>query len=1100
MLNIKYYIVILLSMCLSCKKNENVLFTELAVEETNVNFQNRLISEPNLNILNYLYFYNGSGVSAADFNNDGLCDLYFTANQTSDKLYVNKGNFQFEDVTKSSGIDNTGNWTSGSTVVDINNDGLLDIYICKLSGHNNIQGQNLLYVNQGIFNGIPFFKESASEYGLAISSFATQAVFFDYDLDSDLDMFLLNHSTHPNANYGNGKTRMQIDSLSGDRLYENKDGKYVDVSIAAGIFQGKIGYGLGISIGDINNDGYPDIYIGNDFFENDYLYINQKDKSFKEIISDDRTKLGHTSHFSMGNSIDDINNDGHMDILSLDMLPENLQTYKTSGLEYPYQTYEYYLKNGYAPQFMQNTLHLNNGNSSFSEISNLSGISATEWSWSPIVSDFDNDGYKDIYITNGVLGATNDMDFINFVSNDNIQKQLGKNMSDKELALANEIPSKKVKNYFFKNNGNNTFQNVTSNWSVAKDSYSNGGVYADLDNDGDKDLIINNINELAYILKNNSEKLSSKNKYLKITFNGPDKNRSGIGAKVKVYIKNRIITEENYTTKGYLSSVEPKLNIGVGSTSIIDSVEIIWPSGLYQTLKELQVNKEILVDIKEAKGNYYKSMPIKTHSFLVNSEPLINFKHNDPISVEFSREPLIPFASTNLGPQISVADIDNNGLDDIFICGAKAQGSKLFLQKKNGEFESKQEGLFSEDAINEDTNSVFFNANGDGFLDLLVVSGGNEFKNGHALTPRLYINNEGTFVKDIMQFKGIEVNASKVLVLDIDNDGDLDVSITSNLVPWKFGKTPKQYIFENNGSGSFTDVSLAFGQEFQNIGNVQDVFWIDINKDSFLDAVVCGYWMPISIFYNDGKKLTLQKNNGLQHSNGWWNTVSVADFDRDGDLDFVAGNWGLNTRLNASNENPVTLYSNDYDNNGTVDPIITYFYQGQETPFASKDELVKQLPFLNKKFLSYKTFANTKFSNLLPVDKINGADKKKVYELASCYFENKGNNSFIKHKLPLITQVSSINSIAVDDFNNDGYLDLFLVGNNYDISTQLGKLDASHGHILLNDKKGFFINQLNQKFDVSGPARDIQKITIGDDVFYIVSINNNTPIFLKKNK
>lgn len=1086
-------------MCITCKKKER-LFTSLNSAQTQIYFQNKLTSTSDLNILNYLYFYNGSGVSTADFNNDGLCDIYFTANQTADKLYLNKGDFKFEEVTSSSGIDNSINWTCGSTVVDINNDGLLDIYICKLGNYNNVQGRNLLYVNQGLKEGRPFFKESASEYGLDISSFSTQAAFFDFDLDGDLDMYLLNHSVHPNSNYGNGKTRLQIDNLSGDRLYENIDGKYVDVSIKAGIFQGKIGYGLGISVSDINNDGFPDIYIGNDFFENDYLYINQKDKTFKEVISNDKTKLGHTSHFSMGNSIDDLNNDGNMDILSLDMLPENLKTYKTSGLEYPYQTYEYYLKNGYSPQFMQNTLHVNNGNSSFSEISNLSGISATEWSWSPIVSDFNNDGFKDIYITNGILGATNDMDFINFISNDNIQKQLGKNMSDKNLALVNEIPSKKVKNYIYKNNGDNTFQNETENWSNTKDSYSNGGVYVDLDNDGDLDLIINNVNESAYILKNNLEKISPENSFLKIKFNGPQKNKFGIGSKVKLYVKDKIICEEIYTTKGYLSSVEPKLNIGLGNVSIIDSLEIIWPNGAFQTLKKVHINQEILVDVKKASGNYFNTKPNQTYSFLINTEPLFNFNHHDPVSIEFNRDPLIPFASTNLGPHVSIADIDNNGLDDVFICGGKAQGSQLFIQNERNQFENAQEELFKKDAINEDTSSSFFDANNDGLLDLLVVSGGNEFKNGKPLNPRLYINKGGMFIRDTVQFKNIEINASKATAVDIDNDGDLDISITSNLIPWQFGKTPKQFIFENSGSGSFIDVSATFGPEFQNIGNVQDIIWIDINNDGLKDAIVCGYWMPISIFLNNGKRLILQKNNNLQNSNGWWNTISVADFDKDGDLDLVAGNWGLNTKLKASKQNPITLYSNDYDDNGTVDPIITWFYKGEETPFSSKDELAKQLPFLNKKFLSYKDFANTDFSDLLPAKKIKEAYKKQVFELASCYFENLGNNTFKKRELPLMTQTSTVNSIAIDDFNNDGYFDLFLIGNNYDISTQLGKLDASHGNILLNDKHGFFTIQLNQKYDVPGPARDIQKIKLSSDIYYIVSINNNSPIFLKKNK
>ena len=538
----------LLFLLVSCNNNDS-LFVSLPSNKTQIKFQNNLTSTTDLNILNYLYYYNGAGVAAADFNNDGLADLYFTGNQTADKLYLNTGGLQFKDITKQALINNSTPWTTGVTTVDINNDGFLDIYICKIGAHNSIKGNNLLYINEGPDNnGIPRFKEDASNYGLDIASFATQASFFDYDKDGDLDLFLMNHSLYPNSNYGKGSLRREVDQMSGDKLFENKQGKFEDVTFQSGIFQGKIGYGLGLSIGDVTNDGYPDIYVGNDFFENDYLYINQKDNTFKEVISKDKTALGHTSHFSMGNAISDLNNDSKMDIISLDMLPENLKTYKTSGLEFPYQTYQYYLKNGYAPQFMQNTLHYNNGNETFSEAAYLSGIAATEWSWSPIVGDYDNDGFKDLYITNGILGATNDMDYINFISKEAIQKQLATEKSQRNLELSKQIPQKKVKNYFYKNNQDKTFSNVTSSWLSHENSFSNGGVSVDLDNDGDLDLVVNNINEEAYVLENNSNKIYQNN-YLKVKFIGNSNNTFGIGATVKAYCKNQIITEENYTTK-----------------------------------------------------------------------------------------------------------------------------------------------------------------------------------------------------------------------------------------------------------------------------------------------------------------------------------------------------------------------------------------------------------------------------------------------------------------------------------------------------------------------------------------------------------------------
>ena len=1089
----------LLLSLISCTNN-NSLFVSVKKNKTQINFQNNLTSTADLNILNYLYYYNGAGVAAADFNNDGLADLYFTGNQTEDKLFLNVGELQFKDITTEAHINNPFPWTTGVTTVDINNDGFLDIYICKVGKHNSITGKNLLYLNQGLDkNGIPVFKESASLFGLDIVSLATQATFFDYDKDGDLDLFLMNHSLYPNSNYGKGVIRRQVDEMSGDKLYENKQGTYVDVSSQSGIFQGKIGYGLGVSIGDVTNDGYPDIYVGNDFFENDYLYINQKNKTFSEVISKDKTTLGHTTHYSMGNAIADLNNDSQLDIVSLDMLPENLTTYKTSGLEFPYQTYQYYLKNGYAPQFMQNTLHYNNGNGTFSETAYLSGIAATEWSWSPIVADYDNDGFKDLYITNGILGATNDMDYINFISNEKIQKQLATEKSQRNLELSKQIPQKKVKNYFYKNNQDKTFKNVTSTWASHGNSYSNGGTSVDLDNDGDLDLVINNINEDAFVLENSLDQ-NSQNSYLKIKFKGNSTNIFGIGTTVKAYYQNKVIVEENYTTKGYLSSVEPKIHLGLGDAKVIDSLEIIWSTNAHETLRDIKPNQEIVVYYKNALKNYSYEVLGKQPSFFVNKDSIVDFKHKDLQSLEFNRDQIIPYASTNLGPHIAVSDINNDGLEDFFIGGGKSQSSQLFIQNKKGKFTSEQSDTFKNDAIHEDVSAVLFDANGDNFEDLLVVSGGNEFKNGAPLQPKLYINYKGKFKRDTVQFKNTETNASKVSAIDIDNDGDMDISILSNMVPWQFGKTPTQYIFENDGQGNFKDVTLNFGIDFKESGNVTDIVWVDLNEDNFLDAIVVGYWMPIKVFMNDGKKLTLQKNTQLQKTNGWWNSIKANDFDKDGDIDFIVGNWGLNTRLKATPDEPITLYSNDFDDNGTIDPVITHFYQKQETPFASKDELVKQIPFLNKKYLSYKDFANASFTDLLPKEKIYEAYKKQIFELGSCYFENLGNTTFKKHQLPFMAQISSVNDIAIDDYNNDGFMDVFLVGNNYNINTQLGKLDASHGIILLNNKIGFFDENLDQDFNISGEARNIQKLLINNEMFYVISINNDVPIFIKLHK
>jgi len=1085
----------------ACKKEKSVLFKQLKPSKTGINFINKLNNTPNLNILNYLYYYNGAGVLSGDFNNDGFPDLYFTANQDEDKFYLNNGDLTFEDITSQSGISNKGGWTTGVTNVDINNDGLLDIYICKVGDFNVIKGRNLLYVNKGLnTDGIPQFEEMASDYNLDIQSLSTQASFFDYDLDGDLDMFLLNHSVHPNSNYGKGNKRKEIDSLSGDKLFRNENGSFVEVSKNAGIFQGKIGYGLGISTSDLNNDGYPDIYISNDFFENNYLYINQKDGTFKDIISGDVTKMGHTSHFSMGSDIADINNDGYADIVSLDMLPENLETYKTSSLEFAYQNYDFYLKNGYAPQYMQNTLHLNLGNTNYSETSFLSGIAATEWSWSALFADLDNDGYKDLHISNGIKGATNDMDFINFIANDNIQRRLSQGMSKEDMAFIDEIPVKKVSNYFYKNNGNVTFSDMTQSWFKKIPSFSNGTIYTDLDKDGDLDLVINNIDEPAFILENLSEKKKEKNNFIALDFDGNDTNRFGIGVKVIAYLEDgKKIIQENYTTKGYLSAVNPGIHLGLGKIKEIDSLRILWPDRTSELLVGIKTNQFLKINKQNATIGYTEHNNTYIDQYLENIDTNINFIHKENATVEFNRDPLIPFVNTNQGPKISSADINNDGLTDFFIGGAKAQTSHLFIQNTDGTFKlSEENSVFEEDAINEDTDHHFFDIDNDGDQDLIVVSGGNEFKSGKQLSPRLYFNNKGVFTKDTLQFNNVALNASTVKSIDLDNDGDLDLSITSNGVPWKFGVTPQQYLFENNGKGIFKDISLSYAKEFQNIGLVQDILWVDINNDSYKDAIVVGHWMPISIFLNDGKTLKLQQNNSLKNTNGWWNSIQVSDFDNDGDLDFMAGNWGLNSRLSASKKEPITLYSNDFDDNGSIEPIVTYFYQGIETPFASKDELVKQMPFLNKKFLSYQDFAKSPFKKLFPSNKIKTAYKKQLFELSSIYIENLGNATYAIRKLPFAAQVSAIFDIAVDDFNKDGYKDVLIAGNNYEISTQLGRLDASHGLLLLNDKKGFFKEASGQQFNISGPARAIHKIKIKGEEHFLITINNNQPILLKK--
>lgn len=1076
-------------------KNEEKLFQ--LIDDSGIEFNNTLSPTAELNILTYLYYYDGGGVATGDLNNDGLVDLYFTGNQVADHVYLNQGNLKFREISKEAGIENASGWTTGVSMVDINNDGLLDIYVCKIGKYKGIEGVNRLFINQGINEkGIPQFKDEAASYGLDIQTFSTQAAFFDYDLDQDLDMFLLNHSVNPNRTYGKGRLRMKPDSLAGDRLMRNDGGKFKDVSVEAGIFQGKIGYGLGLGIGDLNNDGYPDIYIGNDFFENDYLYLNQRDGTFSEVITADETTLGHTTHASMGNDLADFNNDGWIDIISLDMLPRELKAYKMSGQEYSNQIYNQYLKNGYRPQYTQNTLHLNNAGSYFNETAYAAGIAATDWSWSPLLVDLDNDGHKDIFICNGILGATNDMDFISFIANDKIQSRIDRGMEEQDLELTKDLPERKLPNHIFRNKGDLTFEDVTDDWHEEIPSFSNGASYADLDNDGDLDLIVNNVNSKAYILENRTNSFTD-NKHLAISFEGPVGNRSGIGTRVQVYADSAALTYENYLTRGYLSSVSPTLTVGIGIKNRIDSVVVYWPGGSTETRTNVQAGDDLVFSFEDAQSQEITSD--KPGNLLTVAKPGFDWRHREPESYEFGREPLIPYSKGSEGPGMAVGDVNGDGLDDAYLCGGKKQSGVLYLQQASGTWKMDSQPEFEMYAESEEVTALLFDADGDQDLDLITASGGNEAMQGSRLGPILYLNHGGRF-KTATNFPQIETNASDIIAEDFDGDGDLDLIISANARPQQFARGSKQIVLFNAGSADFEDVSDSFGADLQEMGLIDDLEVCDLNGDSRPDLVVAGHWSPITVFYNDGNKLTKQKTQSLEQTHGLWNTVKVVDIDRDGDLDIVGGNWGLNTRLRASFSQPLKVYLKDFDNNGKEEAIVTLYHDGVETVFSSKTDLVKQLPSLNKKFLSYKAFAEATVSELFGEENLIAADQKEVYTLEHSIFLNDGANAFNRLNLPHEAQLTSVKIVYLHDFDKDGLQDIFLAGNDFNVNTQLGRLDAGHGLVLLNKGNGNFEQSPEYRPEIRGQARAISHIDIGTESYLLIGRNNDSPVLLKSNK
>jgi len=1090
----KWILGILILLLFSCQKQTR--FELLTPEQTGVDFVNDLRETAQLNILTYLYFYNGGGVAAGDLNGDDLPDLYFTSNLDSNRLYLNLGDFKFKEITKLAGVGGMRGWTSGVTMADVNADGKLDIYVSQVGDYQSIIGRNQLYINLGNDeNGIPLFENQAKKFNLDLKSFATQAAFFDYDLDGDLDMYMLNHSVHSQGTFGKSTLRNETHPLSGDKLMRNDDGVFIEVTAESGIYSSVLGYGLGITVGDINMDGFPDIYIGNDFHENDYLYINNGDGSFSERLEE---FIQHTSRFSMGNDLGDFNNDGLMDVLSLDMLPDDPEMLKMSTAEDHYDIYNHKLRFGYSHQFARNSLQLNLGNNQFSEIGMLSNIYATDWSWSGLFADLDLDGYKDIFISNGIKRRSNDMDYINYVSNEAIRHRLEGDLTDKELELIQLMPQVKIPNYVFQNTGGLKFEKRTSEWGLNKPSFSNGTVYVDLDDDGDLDLVINNTDDPAFIFKNNTISAeSTPNHFLKFRFRGEGQNPFGIGAKVIIPSKKGKMVYELFPTRGWQSSVSPELVVGLGKTEKVDSVLIIWPDLRYEVMKDVSVNQKIEVFQKNAKGKYdFKN---QNESIFVDLTPSLklDYTHRENKFIEFNREKLIPHMVSTEGPMMAVGDIDGDGRDDFFVGGAKRQSGVIFRQVDTGFVKSIPYDL-EKDRDSEDIGAAFVDVDNDQDLDLFVVSGGNEFKlKSPQSLPRLYLNNgTGDFTRARDRLPDIHLTGSCVSPGDFDSDGDVDLFLGGRAIPWNYGLAPSSYLLINDGKGFFSDgTDDPMEKQLLEIGFVKDASWNDLNNDGRLDLIIVGEWMPLTIFMNEetGFKKLDPSDYGLGYSNGWWNTITSMDFDQDGDLDFLVGNLGENSKLKASSEEPVCMYVKDFDENGSVDQLLCHFKEGKPQLFATKDEIFSQLVELNKKFVSYKDYAEAELEEVFPESELKTSLKYMAYEFRSGVFVNKGDLKFDFQPFPTEAQFSPIMALHPIDHNQDGLVDILAGGNFYEVNIQRGRYDASYGILLQNNGDSF--EHIPNRFSgikLTGQVRDIKSIIFSGQEFILVAKNNGS--------
>ena len=1080
-------IIWLLGSCNFNREKSDALFSLLDSQKTGISFNNVLTETHEMNVIEYQDFYSGGGVSIGDMDNDGLPDVFFTGNQVPARLYKNKGGMVFEDITSQAGLDHMGRgWYTGTSMVDINSDGFLDIYISKSGLEAPDDRANLLFINDGKGS----FSEQAKAYGLDHKGFAVNATFFDYDQDGDLDMYLVNQGP-VKLTSGDAETlRATPHEAAGDVLYEQIDGKFVDVLTQAGLYSSVIGFAHGVSVGDVNEDGWDDIFVSNDFFEYDYLYINNKDKTFTETI---KNAMNHISYYSMGNDMADYNNDGLPDIVVLDMIAEdNRRLYANLG-GMNAMKFQNHLRKSLHYQYMSNVLHLNNGNGTFSDVGTLAGISKTDWSWAPIFADFDNDGWKDLYITNGIRKDIRNIDWGN-VYKSYAQMSGGKNSFSEQQwdMLLNSMPYEPVTNYMFRNNGDLTFMQVMGDWGMDQKSWSNGVAYGDLDGDGDLDLVVNNIDQEAFVYQNNQKDAH----YIRFSFKGPEKNPMGLGTKVRIYHGEMMQYQQHYIARGYRSSMEPIMHFGLGADSVISKIEVIWPDGKTAVSHDVPGNQIIQVNHEDAVVPDSLPVPSEKNLFQdITESSGISIRHNENELEDFMREPMLSYKLSELGPAFAIGDVNGDGLDDVYLGGSFRRSGQLLIQQNPFGLINSNEDTFENDRMFEDSGAAFFDVDNDKDLDLYVVSGGNEntLENGGML-DRLYINDgQGNFTKSVGLLDSVNCSGAVVVPYDFDQDGDLDVFIGGRMQPARYPLPADSYLLINS-NGRLMDVTASLAPELKKLGMVTGAVFSDYDGDNDADLVIVGEWMPITIFNNAMGKFhkISNSNNGLEFSSGWWWTIVADDFDHDGDTDFIAGNMGYNYKFEAGKDSPLEIFADDLDDNKSIDIAMGYHQNGNLFPVNSRAKIVLQNPELKQKIPDNTTFATSTLYDIYGKESLNSTQHNTIYTLATSYIENRGQGKFEIHALVNKAQLSNTNSIVVRDVDNDGNSDLIIAGNLYSMELETIRNDAGYGLLLKGDGKGNFNPQTIKQSGLylTGDTRHIGVIQTSNDPV-LLNIKNN---------